>query len=77
MVQFVLERGLKKQRIPISCFKLEGKNIFVECKKTRPLMEVRSLFGLNSETRDGRTHGPTDGPTDRQTDGRTDGPTAR
>ena len=35
------------------------------------LMEVRSLFGLNSETRDQRTHGPTNGPTDRRTDGRT------
>ena len=38
-------------------------------------MEVRSLFGLNSETHDGPTHGPTDRPTDRPTDGRTDGRT--
>ena len=35
-------------------------------------MEVRSLFGLNSETPDGPTDPRTDRPTDRPTDGRTD-----
>ena len=32
------------------------------------LMEVRSLFGFNSETRDRRTDGRTNGPTDGRTD---------
>ena len=36
------------------------------------LMEVRSLFGLNSAVRKKRE---TDQPTGRRTDGRTDGPT--
>ena len=30
-------------------------------------MEVRSLFGMNSETRDRQTHGLTDRPTDGRT----------
>ena len=45
------------------------------------LMEVRSLFGLNSAVKknarrtDGPTDGPTNGPTDRPTDQPTDRPT--
>ena len=40
-------------------------------RRAGALMEVRSLFGLNSvveKTRDGRTDRRTDGPTDQRTD---------
>ena len=36
------------------------------------LMEVRSLFGLNSAIKKRVTDGPTNGPTDGRTDRRTD-----